>query len=193
MTSFNYTLLKPYVITLTRNSPSVNYDAMKKTGVSGVVVEAGYLYTATDHKVVSTFRNPSAYDQTQSALDATLSTGWLMYGRAKTVVEASAEIYQLSFLIRKYPPMIGVWIDLGITGQSRPANDMILDRYRDELVKLGLSNRIGIRATKETIKKITWSDKQHDWKLWLVDHVAKLDEINQLLDPTFFDMEKQYV
>lgn len=194
MANFDYTKLKPYVITLTRNSSvDVSYHTMIKSGVSGVVVEAGYLYEASTHKVVNNFRNPLAYDQAQKALDSGLPIGWMMYARASNVVEANSEIYQLSFPIRKYSPMLGVWLSLELNGQSRQANDLILDKYRDELTRLGLKGKIGIRATKDSIKTVTWSDKQHDWNLWLVEHVSKTSEIEQLLDPKFFDMKGTYV
>ena len=191
--AIDYTKLKPYVITVTRNTKSkIDYTAMIKYGVSGVVIEGGYLFELP-HKRVATFRNPLAYKQAEDALNNKLPIGWLMYGRAKTVKEAQDEMYQLSFLIRKYSPTLGVWVVMQIDGGSIQNNDNILNTYKSELIRLGLKNKIGIQCSESFLSKITWSVHQRDWLLWTIHHVSKLSELDKLLDPTFFDIKEKYV
>jgi hypothetical protein len=191
--AIDYTKLKPYVITLTRDTHSkVDYVAMKKSGVSGVVVEGGYLFELP-HKRVTIFRNPLAYKQVDEALTNKLPIGWLMYGRAKTTKEAQDEIYQLSFLIRKYSPTLGVWIVMQINGGSIQNNDNILNTYKTELTRLGLKGKIGIQCKESFLSNITWSAHQKDWLLWTIKHVTKLSDLERLLDPAFFDIEEKYV
>ena len=116
-----------------------------------------------------------------------------MYGRAKTVKEAQDEMYQLSFLIRKYSPTLGVWVVMQIDGGSIQNNDNILNTYKSELIRLGLKNKIGIQCSESFLSKITWSVHQRDWLLWTIHHVSKLSELDKLLDPTFFDIKEKYV
>jgi len=189
----DYKLLKPYVITLTRKSPDIkSYKKLIDAGVSGAIVEAGYLYT-TEHKHEKSFRNQKAYDQIDGALAAGLATGWLMYGRAKTTTEAYAEMAEFAYPIRKYPPVLGAWIKLEIDGKNIDENDKIVDVYYDELFQLGLQGKVGLMCTKSTLKKIHWSQKQHNWNLWIVDHVKTATELSSLLNPAFFDVGGKYV
>lgn len=188
----DYTQLKPYIIQLSRTSPAtVDYAKLKAAGVSGVLVEAGYLFN-TQHDYQKVFRNPQAYDQVERALSSGLPIGWTMFARAHNVTEASEEMYQLSFEIRKYAPMLGVWLNLQLTNNII-LNDTILTRYYQELFRLGLQGKIGIICTYSTLKSITWSQKQADWNLMIVDHVKNVSTLNTLLDPSFFNMEGKYV
>lgn len=189
----DYKQLKPYVITLTRKSPKIkSYKKLIDAGVSGVVVEAGYLYTP-EHKHEKVFRNQQAYIQVEQALDSGLPIGWLMYARAKTTAEAYSEMYEFSFEIRKYSPTLGAWLKLELGGKTPDENDSILNVYEQELVKLGLKGKIGIMCTKSTLKTIHWSQKQHEWNLWMIDHVKSASELSTLLNPAFFDIGGKYV
>ena len=188
----DYTQLKPYIITLSRISPAIkDYSKFIQAGVSGVTIEAGYLFDS-QHKHQTVFRNPKAYEQAEKALSSGLPIGWMMPARARNVTEASEEIYQMSFEIRKYSPMLGAWLLLELKG-SISDNDTILDRYKEELHRLGLQNKIGLICTYTSLKTITWSQKQADWSLWIIDPVNNLSELNSLLEPSFFDTEGKYV
>lgn len=189
----DYKQLKPYVITLTRNSPKISsYKKLMDAGVSGVIIEAGYLYNE-EHKKSKVYRNPKAYDQAQQALDAGLPIGWFTYARAQNKPEATEEMYELSFEIRKYSPMMGAWLKLDFADKKPANNDIIINIYKDALIRLGLKGKIGLQCSKSTLKTITWSQQQNDWGLWIIDHVKNAGELSTLLNPAFFDMENKYV
>lgn len=181
--------LDPYIITLDRKSPKVDWAKLKKKQVTGAIIEAGYLFDA-NHGTVPAFRNPKAYDQASDAVNSDVPFGYLMYGRARSAAEAEQEMYQLSFLVRKYTPELGVWIDIGGLGSSITVNNNIMSVYQKELIRLGLKEKIGIRVSRQTLdKKITWKSFQADWYLWVVDPVNQLSDIPDLLDPDFFEID----
>lgn len=180
----NWEYLQYYIVTLDRNSPTVNYTTLKNNNVAGVIIEAGYLYTASH--MTQYYRNPKLNEQCISASQADMPFGLYCTSKARSIDEAKDELYQLSFCIRKYPPMIGMWVDFQLV-RSKSVNDSIVDYYKDYLIKLGLKGDIGIIATPDQLNNISWSDKHcEDWSLWLVDHVDSTSEIEGLLTPDMF-------
>lgn len=176
--------INPFVITVDRNSPIVNYSLYSNVGVVGTMIEAGYLYDAV-HIRQGRFNNPKFRDQVLQSLEATVPYGMYMIARAWTEEEAKEEIYQLSFLVREYTPILGVWLVLSLA-KSTYLNNLIVDTYYNELIRLGLKNRIGFYVNRTQLNKITWSDYQNDWYLWLVDHVSTMIGVDELLTPEFF-------
>lgn len=187
----DYKKLKPYVITVSRSTPSLNFSALRDAGVIGGIYESGYLFNSW-HMKEDTFRNPRLYDQLKLAVDAKFDFGYYMPARARTEEECKEEIYELSFIVRKYPPALGVWLILDFPQRVKTTNDRLLDCYYKELVRLGLKAKIGIYGTEQQLNKINWSKHQLKWFFWLNEHVKKLEDIDKLLDPTFFDMEGRY-
>ena len=187
----DYTKLKPYVITVSRSTPTYNYTTAKNAGVIGAILEAGYLFNGW-HTRMSTFRNPRVYSQVSQIQSAELDFGYYMPARARTEADCKEEIYELSFIVRKYPPALGVWLWLDFPQRVKTTNDRLLNCYYNELVRLGLKAKVGIYGTEDQLRLINWSKHQTKWFLWLNEHVKNLDEINKLLDPTFFDMEGRY-
>ena len=179
----NYEALDPYVVTIDRNTESVNYASLKETGVSGVLIEAGRLYDST-HKEQN-YRNPRLDAQAHAASDADVPFGLYTDVRARSVDEAKKELYELSFCVRRYPPALGVWLRLNLV-KSRSQNNKIIDTYYTELVKLGLKGKIGFYANESQLSKIDWKKYSEDWYLWLDKHVSKIGDIDQLLTPDFF-------
>lgn len=180
----NLDAINEYIITIDRNTKTaINYDSMKELGVVGVMIEAGKLFDATHSKVK--FRNPKLDGQVSTAVRSNLPFAWYSEVCARNTQEALQEMYQLSFIIRKYPPILGVWLKLNLV-KSKSINDSILKTYQDELVKLGLKNRIGLYVNKSQLNQISWDKFCNDWYLWYIDHVDNITEINNLLTPEFF-------
>jgi len=181
--------LHPYMISVDRNTTTkVNYGKMIKSGVVGVMVEAGYLFDKNHNKV--TFRNPKAYDQVKALREKHLDHGYYMIGRARTVEEAKKEMEEIYYLVAKYSPALGVWIRPQFD-RSKTTNDKIVKRYYRDLVDMGLKDLVGFYCTRAELEKITWKDFQDDWYLHIIDHVKTLDDINRLLDPKDFDMDNE--
>lgn len=186
----DYTKLKPFVITLDRNTPDVKYDKMKELGVVGVVLEGGYLYSS-QHRVVQ-FRNPNIRKQADAASKANLKYGIYMIARARNIVEVNAEMDEFASLLKVTAPKLGVWLQLQLATTSQEFNDKLITRYKERLYTLGFKGQIGLYTTETQLKKITWSKHHDEWALWIIDHLSDLDDLDQLLDPVFFDMEGRY-
>ncbi|MCD8211644.1 MAG: hypothetical protein LUC17_01280 [Oscillospiraceae bacterium] len=182
--SINVDALQQYIVTVDRNTPNPSYSTWLKNKVAGVIIEAGYLYNA-QHTVVSNPRNPYIQQQCTNAVSAGMPYGLYWDVKAKTVDEAKSELYQLQFLIRKYPPVLGMWLHLSLTA-STATNNNIIDTYYQEFIILGLKGNIGFYVTKSELEKITWSKYQEDWWLWLVNHVSDTTQLSSLIDPSFF-------
>lgn len=180
----NYKYLKYFIVTLTRNSPMPNFEEFKKHNVAGVMIEAGYLYNAAH--VEQYARNPHIHEMCINAEKHSVPFGLQWICKARSEDEAKKEIYELSFMIRKYPPALGMWIAFKLV-KSVAENDRIVEYYRKELKKLGLAGKIGIYQTRGELKTISW-EKTHykHWKLWLNEHVQNIDDVNKLLEPSMF-------
>lgn len=181
----NYDYLNYYIITLDRYSPSINHKSLMNNNVAGAIIEAGYLYNSA-HVQVSNYRNPKLEDQCLACSKANMPFGLYCDAKARTKEEAVKEIYQLSFCIRKYPPMLGMWVHFQLV-KSKSVNDSIVSYYKDELIRLGLKDHIGILATTSELSKISWKEKHYkDWYLWLNKHISSANDVNQLLTPELF-------
>lgn len=181
--SVDYNQLTPYIITIDRYTKSIKYKELKEMGVSGVMIEAGRLYS-NSHKEQS-YRNPKLDEQVRAASDADVPFALYTDVRARSVEEGRKELYELSFCIRRYPPALGVWLYLNLS-KSKSENNKIIDLYYKELVALGLKNKIGFYTTKEQLDKIDWKKYSEEWYLWINKHVSRIDDMNQLLTPEFF-------
>lgn len=181
----DYKNFTPYLVTIDRNSPNINYTSLTNMGVVGVMIEAGYLYDVSGLEVYN-YRNPKLAAQITAAEKAKMSYALFSITRAKTIEAANKEIYQLSLCIRKYPPQLGFWLRLGLT-KSQSINNQIVNMYYDALVKLGLKNRVGIYTTETQLTQIDWGKHRDNWYLWLDNHVTAVSDIGTLVMPNFFE------
>ena len=84
----NYT---PYAITIDRNSPTIDYNAMKEHDVSMVVIEGGYLFDSV-HLKQSRYKNPNLDAQVNLAKENKVAYGIYVDVRSRNVEEAKEEI-----------------------------------------------------------------------------------------------------
>ena len=188
--SIDFSKINPYVVTIDRNTKlDIDYDTLKSNlGIVGVLVEAGYLFSQ-NHARLDYFRNPNIVKQIDSLKSHNIQHGFYFIARAKTSSEAYDEIYELSFLVRKYPPMLGVWIILDLPN-PKDTNNRLIDVYYKELIRLGLIGKIGFYVTQEILEsQIDWASFKDDWYLWVVNHVDDLSSLDSLLYPEFFDID----
>jgi hypothetical protein len=182
--SINWDFLKYFIVTLDRNSPTPKYDVWKKNNVSGVIIEAGYLYNSA-HKEVY-YRNPKIHEQCVFAEKSKVPFGLYCVCKARTLEEARKEIYQLSFCIRKYPPVLGMWVRFQLA-KSVTENDKIVDYYLEQFKILGVYGKNGIIANMTELKNISWEKKHYkNWVLWLDEHVSNINDVEKLLEPEMF-------
>lgn len=184
----DYTKLNPYIITVDRNTlDSMKYEELQSSGIVGAILEAGYMFDEL-HNRVTRFIQPKFSNQLQRIIGANLEFGYYITSRARTLEEARSELYELTLLLRRQPPRLGVWIKLE-QSYDVSTNDKIIDLYKQQLIRLGFRSKIGLYCTKESLNRITWSNHQDEWLLWIIDHVHDTSDLQVLLDPEFFDMD----
>ena len=174
----------PFMITINAASPDIDYDELKEFGAIGVCIDIGTYFTAS-HTVYPEFRNPKLDKQVKEAKKAKMPFGLYTTVKAKNVDEALEELYEIKLAVRKYPPSMGFWLKLNLSG-TRTNNDKIIDTYYTHLINLGLFDQIGFYVTEEQLKKISWSKHYDNWYLWLDKHLDSVDQIHELLTPEFF-------
>ena len=178
--------LNPFVATIDRNTQSLDVNLLKKCGVVGVIVEAGRLFDVVHNK--QKYRNPKLASQIKQLTDADMPYGLYADVCARNLAEAKEELYELRFIARAYPPMIGMWLRLFFT-KAATVNNLILKTYVEALNSWGFDGRIGIYATKDQLEKISWKEEWCDRVyLWLDDHLETLDDLDELLTPTLFSV-----
>lgn len=178
----------PYAITLSRSSPTVNYTALRRIGVSIAVFEAGYLFDSI-HIKQNRYRNPHLSKQIELAQENNIPFGLYAEVRARTISEAKQELKELALVVRRYSPQVGVWLKL-FFNNSRTTNNQILNTYYTYLTeKLGLKDQLGLYVTRSQLSRITWDDYYEKFYLWLIDHVSSIDNLDELLTPQFFMTE----
>ena len=131
--------LTPYIVTLNRSSQNPDYEKLKELGVVGACLESGYLYDSV-HKKQDNFFNPNLRSQVEELDKNKIPYGLYSIVRAKSEEEAKEEMYWLSFCVRKFPPKLGVWLQLRLSN-SKDANDKIIETYKKELVRIGLKDK----------------------------------------------------
>ncbi len=184
----DYTKINPYIVVLDKDTPeNIDLEEYKQNGVVGAIVEAGYLYDINHHKM-NQFQQVNLVNQLNMLIGANFNFGYYFTARAANISEARSEIYELSFVIRRNSPALGVWIKLELLSTEISVNDTIVQCYQDQLIRLGLIGKIGFYTTKESLAKISWNKFQDNWYLWIIEHVDSTSELQQLLDPTFFDI-----
>lgn len=180
----NYT---PYAITIDRNSPTIDYDAMKEHDVSIVVIEGGYLYDSV-HLRQERYKNPNLDNQVKLAVENKVAYGIYVDVRARNVEEAKEELKAMSLVIQRHPPQVGLWLRLFLSN-TKSMNNSIIDTYYDYCVeRLGLKDQLGLYVTREQLDQIDWDNYYENWYLWLIDPLPTLTDLDQLLTPAFFKL-----
>lgn len=183
----NWDALTPYIVTVDRNTSSYNFKLLKDKKVVGTLIEAGYMYDAF-HNIQKRFRNPRVDSQVKAAQDADMYWGFYITARARSKSEVRKEVYEASFMIRKYPPLLGVWLTTNFFYKDdKTKTQQLLDSYQEELMNLGLVGKIGLLTNNSSLDSIDWEGNYcQDWNYWMIDHVKSISEIEQLLDPEFW-------
>lgn len=183
--------IHPYLVTPSRNATNIDYNKLKACGVIGSMLDAGYAYTS-NHVKVSKFESTSLKKQIDQVRKAGLPFALYSTMRARSVSEAEIEMQEFRTVLRRYPPTIGVWLQLQLPS-NRTVNDKIMEIYLKCLVELGFKSQIGLYVTPTQLKSITWSQHKGSWLLWLIDAVSSVSDLNSMLEPKFFDTSGRYV
>lgn len=182
----NHESITPYIATIHKSVNSVDVAKLKSQGVVGLMLYGGGLYDEV-HMKKDRYTNSNLNSLVLQCIKHSMPYGLYVDVRARSIEEAKLECKQLQLVISKYIPILGVWLNIQLT-KPTSINDKILDIYRDQLTRWGLSERFGIYASKSQLSKITWSKHQKSFYLWLVNHVGRIDSIDSLLTPEFFKL-----
>ena len=180
----NPSTVTPYIVTLDRNSEIPNFRELKSIGVSGALIEAGYLYSINHIKQPS-FDNPKLRKQIKSVKESELKLAFFFYGRAHTTLQVKQEVDELNRILRNNSPDFGVWVRPEMN-QSLSMNDKLIDEYYNRLSDIGLKGKVGLYATPAQLIRITWEQHYEKWFLWLDKHVNNSDELTSTVDNSFF-------
>lgn len=177
-----------YVATFTRSTAipaAAILQNFAKKDILGAMVEIGSVYNLLHVKEKSI--NPNIDSIIAALSQAAIPFGFYFDTRAASVNDIREEIYEISFVVRKYPPKLGFWLIPTLTS-TVATNDSLLDEYYKRMCQLGFKNQLGIYATEAQLKKITWSTHQNSWWLWINKHYTKQDSFKSKMDPSIFDI-----
>lgn len=185
----DYKEIDCYIVTLDRNSPNVDYKKLKENGVIAAMIEEGSYFDSI-HMVNKTYVSPALEKQVKVAVDNNIPFGFYTDVRAQNIKEANDELTWLRIYASKYVPPLGIWLTLNLS-KSKSINDSIIEHYRDSLKRAGYSGKMGFYVTRSQLEKISWDKWKSDFLLMLIDHVSDVSEIEQLLTPEFFMLNKE--
>ena len=182
-------LIEKYILTLDRSTRNFDLSQLADLGVIGVMIEAGSAFTMT-HMRQSEFQNPKLNDQIKACQDAKLDFALYMDARARTKVEVQYEMKYLTNIVRKYPPMLGMWLKPQFlplpSSKLKDTNNDVVDEYYKQLVKIGLIDKVGFYCPLSQLELIDWDKYSKDWYWWMVESVSDVAELDALLTPEFF-------
>lgn len=185
----DYKEIDCFIITLDRNSPSVDYEKLKDIGVIGTIIELGSYFDSI-HMENKTYKSPKLEEQVKAAFDNNIPYGFFVPVSANTIKEATDELSMLRIYASMYPPSLGIWLVLNFT-KSKTINDSIIEYYRDSLLRAGYSGKMGFYVTRKQLEQVSWDTWKEDFLLMLNDHVSDISEIDTLLTPEFFMLNKR--
>lgn len=183
----DYSNISPFVATFNRNTIHVDMNRLKRSKVIGVMLEGGYLYDAI-HMEQSSYTNPRLSSQIKLCDSANMPWGLWVVSRAYTSQQARDECLELRKLLRTITPKLGIWLKLEFRSNSISTNNRILRYYSEELDAAGFRTQKGIRVTDTQLQNITWNQFYSDWYLWLDRPVSTISNIEQRIDPEFFEV-----
>ena len=191
---YNFT---PYLATVAPSVNKIDYGSLLDAKVSGMMFCAGWWYNdySAGHVHRKEYINPHLEQQIVECQAVGLPYALYAIVRAKNEIEADAECKRLYYVIAKYPPKLGLWLQLDMHNQRAPVNmnELVLDRYYRYITDWGLSSKCGLYMDKSRMYQIDWNKYQYKFYLWLEDHITDqhtLDTINdEVLKSSFFEVE----
>ena len=184
--SGNSIQLTPYLVTVGRDCPDLNYAALKEMGVVGAVIEAGRLYDVIHMR--TDFANPNLDRQVRAAEAADLPIGLYIVATARNSAEAKDEVKQFVSVIRRYRPTLGYWFMLKLSG-TQVGNDIVINAYHQQALKSGIASNIGLYADRKQLAKVSWDKHYSNWHLWLNDHLDSLEHLDKIVTPAMFNLD----
>lgn len=177
----------PFMVVPDDDALNVDYKGLKGIGVIGVMLHAGAYYDRSYNKYR---RYPNQYLKSQIAEVKAADMHHALYAtvRARNSAEAKLECYELYFVVSKYPPILGLWLNLDFRGLSRARAQEVVNVYYDRIVRWGLKGKCGFYCTKSMANLINWPEYTDRFALWLISPTSDVDNLEQVLTPSLFKL-----
>lgn len=176
--------ISPLMAIIEPEAKNVNYLALRDIGCVGVLMYAGALFDK-NHKLDKPYKSKTLKEQMEDVLYTGMLFGLRAVSRAKSLQEAKQEIYWLYFVIAKYPPKLGIWLEPDLHTDPDTAQK-IVELYYSYFVRWGLIDKSGLFCTESQAKLIGWRDFVGRMTLWLNEPRGDWNYLDQLLTPSFF-------
>ncbi len=178
--------IKPYmaIIDPTASPKDFNCQALKNMGAIGLLMYAGTLYD-NNHKETKPYKNKYLKAQMEQVYANESLFALLATTRARSLQEAKKELYWLYFVIAKYPPKLGIWIEPDLSVDSVRAKE-IIELYYTYFLRWGLKDKCGLYCTAAQANKVDWEDFADRMSLWLNEPIGNLDVLEEVLTPSLF-------
>lgn len=179
--------IKPFMAIIDPSAKPTDFNcyALRNMGCVGVLVYAGNLYDQY-HNEVKPFKNPYLKAQMEPIIASRTHWGLLTTTRARNLVEAKQEIYWLYFVVAKYGPKLGVWIQPEFDRISNAMAQSIIELYYKYFLRWGLKDKGGLYCTRAQAHKINWEVFADRMSLWLNEPIGGMGSLEQLLTPSLF-------
>ena len=181
--------IKPYMAIINPSASPKDFDCegLKNMGVIGLLMYAGHLYDEA-HNVVKPYKNTYLKAQMEKVIANRSLWGLLATTRARSLQEAKQEIYWLYFVIAKYPPKLGIWLEPDLKVNSDTARE-IIELYYKYFVRWGLIDKCGLYCTTEQASLIDWENFADRMSLWLNEPLDDLSFLDEILTPSLFKFD----
>ena len=185
--------IKPFMAVIDPTAKPEDFDceALRDIGVVGYLMYAGSLYNS-NHVMTKPYKSATLKAQMEKVIQSRSHWALLTISRARTLQEAKEEIYWFYFVIAKYPPKLGVWVqpefDKSVT---EDVAHEIIELYYKYFVRWGLIDKCGIYCTKSQAEKIGWEDFADRMSLWLNEPLGGVECLEQVLTPSLFKLEEE--
>lgn len=176
----------PYVVTISEDVKRINIESLRRNKVSAVFLYAGHLYDSI-HQNRHTYEAHNLSSQMSDVKKYDFPCGLIAKVKARNIAEAKEECKWLHIVVEKYPTDLGIWLDCEFTNDTK-VNGYILDTYLNAFKKWGVDTKCGLYINRKQLAKIDWKIYQVYFYLWLVDHSSNIPNVNQIVDPGFFDV-----
>lgn len=187
MSKFN-----PYVVAIEPSVTNVDYKDLIAKQACGMMFEAGCLFGSIVH-TKKAYRNKNLAKQVKDCNKAGLRFALYSIVRSRNLDEAKEECKQLYFTASKYPPGMGVWLQLEFPRkQDMTRNHSILDYYYKQLCEWGLQQGCGLYCTREQLESINWEKYQDKFLLWYKNMFKSKEDLSKaegLIYPEFFQLD----
>lgn len=185
----NTDIITPYIATVASSViAEKDFKGLKDNDVVGVMLYGGGLFDPI-HLMKKKYRSDNLKKQIQLCNKVELPFGMYVDVNVRNVNEAKEECKHLFYLISKYPPQLGLWLNISFSA-SKSTNDKILQYYMEQTFEWGLMGQVGLYCTQNQLNKVSWKDKWCEYYLlWIISHSERYIETqDSLLTPADFKL-----